>query len=89
MKKNSSKSINFLLVVFQFLLTIACIVLVILYFAGNKGLLDILEIVLGVDLVVTGLGNYMVHRNIKYLLIYLVVGCGILIAVILKMVGVI
>ena len=33
MKKNNSNSINLVLVVFQFLLTIACIVLVILYFA--------------------------------------------------------
>ena len=88
MKKNNSNSINLVLVVFQFLLTIACIVLVILYFAGNKDLLNILEIVVGVDLVVTGFGNYMIHINIKYMLIYLIVGFVIIISVVLKMLGV-
>ena len=86
--KNNGKNINFVLVVFQFLLTIACVVLVILYFAGNKGLLNILEIVVGADLITTGFGNYMIHRNIKYMLIYLIVGFIMIITVVLKMLGV-
>ena len=58
------------------------------YFLGNKGLLDIIMLVLAIDLVVLGLNNLLLVKNKRYALIYFVVGGIMLIGVILKMVGV-
>ena len=84
MKKTLSK----ILFIIQCLLLIACLVLVILYFMGNKGLLDIIELVVASDLILIGFNNLLIVKNKKYALIYFVVGGLMLIAVILKMVGV-
>ena len=72
----------------QVLLTLACVVLGVLYFCGYKELLDIIELVLASDLLVLGVINLLIIKNKKYALIYFITGGLLLIAVILKMVGV-
>lgn len=72
----------------QILLVLAMLVLGILYFMGNKGLLDIIEIVLASDLLLMGVSSIVVTKNKKYALIYFIVGGILLVSVILKMVGV-
>ena len=84
MKKTFSK----ILFIIQCLLLLAMLVLVILYFCGYKYLLDIIELVLGCDLLLLGFGNWLITKKFKNALIYLIVGGLIVIAVILKMVGV-
>ena len=76
------------LFIIQCLLLLAMLVLGILYFAGNKGFLDIIELILACDLLFLGFNNLVMCKNKKYALIYFVVGGIMLIAVILKMVGV-
>ena len=70
------------------LLIIACITGAVFYFLGNKWLLDIIMLVLACDLVVLGLNNLLLVKNKKYALVYFIVSGLMLIAVILKMVGV-
>ena len=82
------KTISLILFIIQSLLVIACITGAVFYFLGNKGLLDIIMLVLAIDLVVLGFNNLLLVKNKKYALIYFVVGGIMLIAVILKMVGV-
>lgn len=77
-----------LLFFIQILLVLAMIVLGVLYFIGNKGLLDIIELVLASDLLLMGVSSIVITKNKKYALIYFAVGGIMLIAVILKMVGV-
>ena len=76
-------------IIIQFLLTLVCLVLGCLYLFGNKGLLSILEIAVGCDLIFTGISNYLIHENKKILLIYLIVGVIIIMIVVLSMLGVI
>ena len=73
----------------QILLVIAMLVLGVLYFCGYKYLLDIIELVLASDLLLMGISSIVITKNKKYALIYFIVGGIMLIAVILKMVGVI
>ena len=82
------KTISLILFIIQSLLVIVSLTGVVLYFLGNKGLLDIIILVLAIDLVVLGLNNLLLVKNKKYALIYFVVGGIMLIGVILKMVGV-
>ena len=82
------KTISLILFIIQSLLVIVCLTGVVLYFLGNKGLLDIIMLVLAIDLVVLGLNNLLLVKNERYALIYFVVGGIMLIGVILKMVGV-
>ncbi len=77
-----------LLFVIQCLLILAMLVLVTLYFCGYKYLIDTIELLLGCDLLVLGFGNWLITKKIKNVLIYFIVGGLIVIAVILKMVGV-
>ena len=77
-----------LLFFIQILLVLAMIVLGVLYFIGNKGLLDIIELVLASDLLLMGISSMVITKNKKYALIYFIVGGLMLIAIILKMVGV-
>ena len=76
-------------IIIQFLLTIVCLVLGCLYLFGNKGLLSVLEITVGCDLIFTGVSNYLIHENKKILFIYLGVGIFMIMAVVLSMLGVI
>ena len=78
-----------ILVIIQFLLTLACIVLGCLYLFGNKGLLEILEITAGIDLIFMGIANYVINKNIKTTIIYLVVGIILVMTVVLARLGVI
>ena len=82
------KTISLVLLIIQSLLVIACVTGAVFYFLGNKGLLDIIMLVLACDLVVLGLNNLLLVKNKKYALVYFVVGGIMLIGVILKMVGV-
>ena len=72
----------------QILLILAMLVLGILYFCGYKNLLDIIELVLASDLLLMGISSMAITKNKKYALIYFIVGGLMLIAIILKMVGV-
>ena len=76
------------LFIIQCLLLLTMLVLGILYFAGNSGLLDIIELILACDLLLLGFNNLLMCKNKKYALIYFIVGGIMLVAVILKMVGV-
>ena len=76
-----------LLFFIQILLGLACVVLGILYLCGYE-FLDILEIVVASDLLVLGVSSLAVTKNKKYALVYFIVSGLMLIAVILKMVGV-
>ena len=82
------KKIGLILFLIQSLLVIACLTGVVLYFLGNKGLLDIIMILVASDLLMLGFNNLLIVKNKKYALIYFVVGGLMLIGVILKMVGV-
>ena len=78
------------LVFIQFILTIACLVLCIMYFVGNnKNYLDILEITAGVDLILMGIVSQLVHKKIKLTLLYIIVGIIMVMTVVLSKVGVI
>ena len=76
------------LFIIQCLLVLTILVLGILYFCGYKNLLDVIELVLASDLLVLGFGNWLITKKFKCALIYFIVGGIILVAVILKMVGV-
>lgn len=82
------KKISIVLFIIQILLIIACLTGAILYFLGNKGLLNIIMLILAIDLLVLGLNNLLMVKNKKYALIYFIVGGVMLLGVILKMVGV-
>jgi len=77
-----------LLFFIQILLVLTMLVLGVLYFCGYKELLDIIELVLASDLLFMGISSLVVTKNKKYALIYFAAGGIMLIAVILKMVGV-
>lgn len=76
------------LFIIQCLLVLSMLVLGVLYFCGYKYLLDTLELILAGDLLLLGFNNLVVCKNKKYALVYFVVGGIMLVAVILKMVGV-
>ena len=76
------------LFIIQCLLVLSMLVLGVLYFCGYKYLLDTLELILAWDLLLLGFNNLVVCKNKKYALVYFVVGGIMLVAVILKMVGV-
>ena len=82
------KTISLILFIIQSLLVITCVTGTVLYFMGNKGLLDIIMLVLAIDLLILGFNNLLLVKNKKYALIYFAVGGIMLIGVILKMVGV-
>ena len=82
------KTISLILFIIQTLLVIGCLTLVILYFMGNKGLLDTIMLIVAGDLLILGLNNLLLVKNKKYALVYFVVGGLMLIGIILKMVGV-
>ena len=78
------------LFIIQTLLTLACLVLVIIYFIGsNKTILTALEITTGVDLVFMGINNYIIRKNIKVSLLYWIVGVIMISIVVLSKLGVI
>ena len=82
------KTISLILLIIQSLLVIACITGTVLYFMGNKGLLDIIMLVLAIDLLILGFNNLLLIKNKKYAIVYFAVGGIMLIGAILKMVGV-
>ena len=82
------KTIRLILFIIQTLLVIACLMGTVLYFMGNKGLLDIIMLILAIDLVILGFNNLLLIKNKKYAIVYFVVGGLMLVGVILKMVGV-
>jgi len=82
------KTIHLILFIIQTLLVIACLTGTVLYFMGNKGLLDIIMLILAIDLVILGFNNLLLIKNKKYAIVYFVVGGLMLVGVILKMVGV-
>ena len=82
------KTIGLILLIVQSLIVIACLTLIVLYFMGNKGLLNIVMLLVSGDLLVLGFNNLLLVKNKKYALIYFVVGILMLVSVILKMVGV-
>ena len=71
----------------QFFLTIADVVLFILYLL-NKIKVSILEIVIGITLLVIGYNNYWVYRRKNYTLVYVIAGIIVIIIGILKICGV-
>ena len=78
------------LIIIQFILTFACLVLGIMcLFSDNKLLIDSLEITAGVDLLLMGLNNYLIHKNKKTTIIYVIVGLIMILAVVLSKFGVI
>ena len=79
-----------LLVIIQFLLTIACLVLGIIYLAGNNKLyLDVLEITAGADLILMGISNYIIYKKTKVTILYVLVGIIMIMTVVLNKLGVI
>ena len=79
-----------LLVIIQFLLTIACLVLGIIYLAGNNKLyLDVLEITAGADLIFMGISNYIIYKKTKVTILYVLVGIIMIMTVVLNKLGVI
>lgn len=82
------KTISLILLIVQSLIVIACLTLIVLYFMGNKGLLNIIMLLVSGDLLILGFNNLLLVKNKKYALIYFVVGILMLISVVLKMVGV-
>ena len=78
-----------LLVIIQFLLLLACMVLGIMYLFGNNGLLNILEILVGVDLIFMGISSYFLQKKTKILIIYGIVGIILIVSGILSILGVI
>ena len=82
------KTISKVLFIIQCVLILACLVLTVFFFCGYRWLLDIIELVVAGDLIVLGLNNLLIVKNKKYAIVYFVVGGLMLIAVILKMVGV-
>ncbi len=79
-----------LLVIIQFLLTIACLVLGIIYLAGNNRLyLDVLEITAGADLILMGISNYIIYKKTKVTILYVLVGIIMIMTVVLNKLGVI
>ena len=78
------------LIIIQFILTFACLVLGIMcLFSDNKLLIASLEITAGVDLLLMGLNNYLIHKNKKTTIIYVIVGLIMILAVVLSKFGVI
>lgn len=78
------------LVIIQFILTFVCLVLGIMcLFSDNKLLIDVLEITAGSDLLLMGLNNYLIHKNIKNTVIYVAVGLIMIMTVVLNKLGVI
>ena len=78
------------LVIIQFILTFACLVLgVMCLFSDNRLIIDSLEIIAGVDLLLMGLTNYLVYKNKKATIIYIVVGLIMIMTVVLTKLGVI
>ena len=78
------------LVIIQFILTFACLVLgVMCLFSDNRLIIDSLEIIAGVDLLLMGLTNYLVYKNKKATIIYTVVGLIMIMTVVLTKLGVI
>ena len=78
------------LVIIQFILTFICLVLGIMcLFSDNRLLVDVLEITAGVDLLLMGLNNYLIHKNIKGTVVYVVVGFIMIMTVLLTKLGVI
>ena len=80
MKKNK---IALILFIIQSLFTLACIVLCIMYFLGNKGISNILELTVAFDLIIMGICNAVLKKEKKYTIIYLVTGIIMLISGIL------
>lgn len=79
-----------LLVIIQFLLTVACLVLGIIYLAGNNRLyLDVLEITAGADLILMGISNYIIYKKTKVTILYVLVGIIMIMTVVLNKLGVI
>ena len=58
-------------------------------FSDNKLLIDVLEITAGSDLLLMGLNNYLIHKNIKNTVIYVAVGLIMIMTVVLNKLGVI
>lgn len=78
------------LVIIQFILTFICLILGIMcLFSDNKLLIDVLEITAGSDLLLMGLNNYLIHKNIKNTVIYVAVGLIMIMTVVLNKLGVI
>ena len=78
------------LIIIQFILTLACLVLGIMcLFSDNRLLIDILEIAAGVDLLLMGLNNYLIHKNKKGTILYTIVGIIMIMTVVLTKLGVI
>lgn len=71
----------------QFFLTIAVVVLFILYLL-NKIRVSILEIVVGITLLVISYNNYWVYRRKNYTFVYAIAGIIVIIIGILKICGV-
>ena len=88
MNKKLSK-FTFSLIIVQFILTFVCIVFGVLYLLGNKGLINILEILVGVNLIIIGICNYMVYSKKKSLIIYTLLGVFMIVIGILYMLEVI
>ena len=78
------------LVIIQFILTVACLVLgVMCLFSDNRLIIDSLEITAGIDLLLMGLNNYLIYKNKKGTIIYTVVGIIMIMTVVLSKLGVI
>lgn len=78
------------LIIIQFILTFACLVLGIMcLFSDNKLLIDSLEIIAGVDLIIMGINNYIVYKKTKVTIIYTIVGLIMILIVVLTKLGVI
>ena len=82
------KKVGLILFIIQTLLTVAVIVLGIMCFLGNN-LVKVLELVVASDLIMMGICNAVMKKEIKYTIIYLVVGGLMFIAGILGIIGVV
>lgn len=88
MNKKLSK-FTLTLVIIQFILTFVCFLVGVMYLFGNKGLLSTLEILVGVNLIVIGINNYIVYKNKKSTIIYISIGLFMILIWVLYLLGVI
>ena len=88
-KKTNTNKINLGLVIIQFIITIACIVVGLIYLFASKNLLIVLEILVGLDLIIMGINNYLLHENKLSMIFYILFGIAMFVTVVFTALGVI
>ena len=87
-KNKQEKSISYLklLIILQFILTIALIIFGIITIFKTT-LLYIFEILLGITLLVMGINNHLIFKRKNLTILYLIIGLGSIILAVIKLLG--